>query len=152
MVFGPDGHLYVPGFDSNNVLRYDGQTGALIDEFISGIAQPRVVLFNPEGTRLLVSSWGSNRVFEYDAANGALIGQFGNPAPLPTGLSFAANGDLLIATDQVGQVSRRDPQTGAALANFISIGSTPLSSGTFILTIGQEQEPQAVEASTNDQY
>ncbi|MHC5931156.1 MAG: SMP-30/gluconolactonase/LRE family protein, partial [Nostoc sp.] len=33
-VFGPDGNLYVSGLNSNNVLRYDGKTGAFIDTFI----------------------------------------------------------------------------------------------------------------------
>ncbi|MHC5833686.1 MAG: SMP-30/gluconolactonase/LRE family protein, partial [Nostoc sp.] len=33
-IFGPDGNLYVSGLISNNVLRYDGKTGAFIDNFI----------------------------------------------------------------------------------------------------------------------
>jgi DNA-binding beta-propeller fold protein YncE len=152
MVFGPDGNLYVPGFNSNNVIRYNGQTGAFMDVFASNIAQPRTVLFSPDGSRMLVSSWGDNQVVEYDAATGALIGQFGNPAPSPSGIAYAANGDLLVATDQRGQVSRRDSQTGSTLSNFISNNSSPLSSGTFILTIGSEENPTPAEASTNDQY
>ena len=36
MVFGPDGNLYVSSGDSDEVLRYDGTTGAFIDSFASG--------------------------------------------------------------------------------------------------------------------
>ncbi len=35
LVFGPDGNLYVSGFGSDNVVRYDGKTGEFIDVFIS---------------------------------------------------------------------------------------------------------------------
>ena len=34
VVFGPDGNLYVSGSNSDNVVRYNGTTGAFIDEFI----------------------------------------------------------------------------------------------------------------------
>ena len=36
LLFGPDGNLYVTARDTNQVLRYDGTTGAFIDIFASG--------------------------------------------------------------------------------------------------------------------
>jgi hypothetical protein len=34
LVFGPDGNLYVGSFGSGGVFRYNGSTGAFIDDFI----------------------------------------------------------------------------------------------------------------------
>jgi secreted PhoX family phosphatase len=36
MLFGPDGNLYVASDSTDEVLRYDGVTGAFIDVFVSG--------------------------------------------------------------------------------------------------------------------
>jgi streptogramin lyase len=47
--FGPDGNLYVASFGSDQVLRYEGATGAFIDAFIpagiGGMDSPRFLLF-----------------------------------------------------------------------------------------------------------
>ena len=34
LVFGPDGNLYVGSTSNNNVLRFNGTTGAFIDTFV----------------------------------------------------------------------------------------------------------------------
>ncbi|MFQ5502716.1 MAG: hypothetical protein ACE5EQ_10515, partial [Phycisphaerae bacterium] len=36
LAFGPDGNLYVSNASTDEVLRYDGQTGVFIDVFASG--------------------------------------------------------------------------------------------------------------------
>ena len=62
--FGPDGMLYVASFLSDQILRYDGETGVFIDVFASGNAQPGGVngpsglLFGPDGA-LYVTTQGS---------------------------------------------------------------------------------------------
>ena len=33
-IFGPDGNLYISSRDDNRVVRYDGETGEFIDEFV----------------------------------------------------------------------------------------------------------------------
>ena len=38
-IFGPDGNLYVASFGTDEVLRYDGETGAFLDVFVSRVAQ-----------------------------------------------------------------------------------------------------------------
>lgn len=49
VIFGSDGELYVSGFVSDNVLRYDGLTGAFIDVIGSGagLDSPRLMAFVP---------------------------------------------------------------------------------------------------------
>src|SRR5262249_9087380 len=67
--FGPDGNLYVSSYGTNEVLRYQGpsgaQPGAFIDVFIpagdAGLFNPTGVTFGPDGN-LYVSSRATNSV------------------------------------------------------------------------------------------
>jgi DNA-binding beta-propeller fold protein YncE len=44
--FGPDGNFYVVSFFGNQVLKYDGATGAFLCVFIDGLDAPTYYLFN----------------------------------------------------------------------------------------------------------
>ncbi|MCE4554982.1 NHL repeat-containing protein [Pelomonas cellulosilytica] len=60
LVFGPDGNIYIAGNNNNNILRYDGDTGVLIDEFVppeSGrLDAPLSLVFGPPSVPEPVSS------------------------------------------------------------------------------------------------
>ncbi len=66
--FGPDGNLYVSSFRTNEILRFDGKTGAFLDVFASdnnkglgspnGLNGPNGLLFGPDGS-LYVTTQGS---------------------------------------------------------------------------------------------
>jgi len=66
--FGPDGNLYVSSFRTNQILRFDGKTGAFIDVFASdnnngfgslnSLNGPNGLLFGPDGS-LYVTTQGS---------------------------------------------------------------------------------------------
>src|SRR5262249_60383626 len=60
-------------------FRYDGTTGAVIDEFVplgSGmIANPTDLLFGPDGN-LYVASRRNSRVLRYDGTTGAFLDTF----------------------------------------------------------------------------
>jgi len=49
LLFGPDGNLYVGSWNTNKILRYNGQTGEFIDEFASGgeLLHPDGFVFGP---------------------------------------------------------------------------------------------------------
>lgn len=51
IAFGPDGNLYVASWYSASVLRFDGSTGAFLDEFVAsrsgGLSGPKAILFTP---------------------------------------------------------------------------------------------------------
>ncbi|NJN87790.1 MAG: PEP-CTERM sorting domain-containing protein [Leptolyngbyaceae cyanobacterium SL_7_1] len=66
--FGPDGNLYVASFRTNQILRFDGKTGAFLDVFASdnngglgtlnGLNGPNGLLFAPDGS-LYVTTEGT---------------------------------------------------------------------------------------------
>src|SRR3990170_1183036 len=71
--------LFVTSFNSNEVLRYDGTTGAFIDAFVTagsgGLDVPVGLVFGPDGN-LYVSSGSTNEVLRYDGTTGAFIDAF----------------------------------------------------------------------------
>jgi len=79
--FGPDGNLYVTAFSGHNVARFDGQTGAPIDNFVppgsGGLVNAAGLRFGPDAN-LYVADWGTDSVMRYD-------GQTGDPLPGPNG-------------------------------------------------------------------
>jgi secreted PhoX family phosphatase len=65
--FGPDGNFYVSSFLTDEIVRFDGKTGAFIDVFAAApktdrqsgqLNGPNGLLFTPDG-RLLVTTQGS---------------------------------------------------------------------------------------------
>ena len=50
--FGPDGNLYVASFGTNQVLRFDGQSGLFTDVFVAagnGLSGPTAIRFQIPG-------------------------------------------------------------------------------------------------------
>ncbi len=78
-VFDGDGNLLVPSYYTNNVLRYNGTTGAFIDAFVpfgsGALSGPEGLSFGPDGN-LYVVSQGTESVLRYDGATGAFIDAF----------------------------------------------------------------------------
>jgi hypothetical protein len=115
LVFGPDGNLYVADTVGSAVRRYNGTTGAFIDDFIPGGAMsvllnqfPSDLIFDQPG-RLLVANLGASfnpndppnlhgNVMTFNAMTGAFIENFATdilgasqiatftPIPEPTSL------------------------------------------------------------------
>ncbi len=69
--------LFVSSSFTDQVLRYDGTTGAFIDIFASGggLDGPRSLVFGPDGS-LYVASFLTNQVLRYDGTTGAFIDAF----------------------------------------------------------------------------
>ncbi len=71
--------LYVTSFNSSQVLRYNGATGAFTDAFVTagsgGLDAPEGLVFRPDGS-LYVVSLGNNQVLRYNGTTGAFTDAF----------------------------------------------------------------------------
>ena len=128
MDFGADGNLYITSSNSGKVLRFDGTTGAFIDEFVSsGLNFPLGLTFGPDGD-LYVASQGSDGVLKFDGVTGILDATFNAP---PTGntedITFGPDGNLYVSSLSNG-VFRLNGTTGALIDNFVMINAGGLSS------------------------
>ncbi len=126
MAIGPDGNLYVASFNNNNILRYDGITGAFIDEFVSsglgGLNGPDAgMAFGPDGN-LYVPSYNNNRVLVYNGTTGAFIKIFADAnsgISKPRTVLFRSDGRVLVSNEGNSTIRQFDA-TGSFLGTFAS--------------------------------
>ena len=103
--FGPDGNLWVVNYDDDNVTRYNGTTGAYIDEIISpqsgGINGPVSIDFINEDTLVIATQLGTDGIYRFNANTGAFIDLLITPlnepdvvlvAPVPDCIEICDNG------------------------------------------------------------
>lgn len=136
MTVGPDGHLYVPSFWTNQVKRYSLADGSYLGNFPlaagSGLFRPRTVAFGPNGW-IYVTSEGNDRVLVFDATSGAFVKALVIDDPLtpanetggldaPTGLAFGPDGKLYVASGNTDSVLRYDATSGAFVDVFVAPG------------------------------
>ncbi|MEZ6035660.1 MAG: cadherin-like domain-containing protein [Planctomycetaceae bacterium] len=128
MDFGADGNLYVASSGTGKVLRFDGTTGAFIDEFIStGLSFPLGLTFGPDGD-LYVASQGSQGVLKFDSVTGVLDASFNAPSTGSTeDITFGPDGNLYVSSISDGVV-RLNGTTGAFIDNFVALGTGGLTS------------------------
>lgn len=101
--------LLVTSFHTNNVLRYDGETGAFVGVFAAGggLLNPGGLEYGPDG-KLYVAGLNSDNVLRYNGQTGEFIGVFASGGgldspedvtfiPEPGVLSLFVLGLMLIA-------------------------------------------------------
>ena len=78
-VFGADGNLYLTSRSTDEVLRYNGTTGAFMNAFVpdsaGGLDSPRELVFGPDG-HLYVASFDTDEVLP-SASDGDRLDQVG---------------------------------------------------------------------------
>lgn len=130
-IFGPDGNLYVASFDNDQVLRYNGTTGAFIDVFVTaasgGLNGPdNGTIFGPDG-HLYVPSYFGNQVLRFDGTSGAFLNVFvgvGSAAsamrnPRTVLFRYGCN-DVMVNNELGGRVQRYNAATGVWIDRFIA--------------------------------
>lgn len=135
--------LYVTNVGPDEVLRYDFNTGAFIDKFVSGhsggLSRARGLAFGPDGN-LYVASELNDRILRYDGRTGAFIDVFvavgSGGLNRPTGLTFGPDSNLyVLSRSSSGQreVLRFDGKSGAFIDTFIPAGRGGLGSAGCLL-------------------
>ena len=175
VLFGPHDHnLYVstgefagPG-QLKGVLRYDGDTGAFIDNFAVGgnLASPRGIIFGPDGNlyvadrKFIGQDWQlEGRVARFDGTTGAYLGDFvplgsgglSVPTQLVFGPSVEDSGrlDLYVVSTGTDSVLRYDGTTGAFLGEFVASGSGGLQ-GPVTMTFGPDGDLYVADFYSSD--
>jgi len=128
VVIGDDGHVYVVSRGTNSVKRYDGTSGAYIDDFAStGLVDPIGLVFQPapppaEGD-LLVVEQGMDRIRRYHPVTGNLVGDFATGLNEPTVMTIGPDFNVYVGNAGDNTVLQLNGQTGAVLGTFVSSGS-----------------------------
>ena len=175
VLFGPhDHHLYVstgefggPG-QLKGVLRYDGNTGAFIDNFAVGgnLASPRGIIFGPDGNlyvadrKYIGQGWQlEGRVARFDGTTGAYLGDFiplgSGGLSVPTQLVFgpsvedAGRLDLYVVSTGTDSVLRYDGTTGSFLGEFVASATGGLE-GPVNMTFGPDGDLYVADFYSTD--
>jgi sugar lactone lactonase YvrE len=149
VIFGTDHNLYVcgglepdRGTGHQDVLRYNGATGAFIDDFADDnlALSPRSVLFGPDGDLYVANgsaSVPSLGVLRFNGTTGAFMDSFVAPGSGgisdPNGMVFGPDGqndgklDLYVNDVFENAVFRYDGTTGAFKSIFVGSGSGGLA-------------------------
>jgi streptogramin lyase len=136
ITFGPDGNVYAT--TGNNIQRFDGKSGAFIDNFVPccppELFDSQGLRFGPDGNLYVVSTpiptYPMGNVVKYDGKTGALLGTFssGTSPSLPHDLVFGPDGNLYVGSVIDGRILRYNGQTGSFMGAFVSTGSDGLDS------------------------
>jgi streptogramin lyase len=112
---GATSDLLVDSSGTNQILRYDGVTGAFKGVFASGngLSGTEELTYGPDGN-LYVSNATGKDVLRFNGQTGAFLGVFasGGGLSVPIGLTFGPDKNLYVA-DNNNKVIRYDGTTGA---------------------------------------
>jgi len=127
--YAGDQYLLVSNREGRNILRYDAQTGAFVDELVAadsgGMVVPYGMTLGPDHN-LYVTSWSNDTfpasnpvVLKFDSNSGEYLGTFASASGMsaPADLVFGPDGNLYV-TDAGGKVFRFDGTTGASMGIF----------------------------------
>jgi subtilisin-like proprotein convertase family protein/sugar lactone lactonase YvrE len=111
MDFGPDGNLYATDWAGDRVQRFNGATGAWIDDFVSpatsgGLDNPSGLAFGPDGDLYVVSIMNA-KVMRYDGATGYFSEAItGGGMDGPNDVVFGSDNNLYVSDFETHSVLR----------------------------------------------
>ncbi|HFA47923.1 MAG TPA: hypothetical protein ENJ95_02765 [Bacteroidetes bacterium] len=120
-----DGQLMVADM-GGNILRFDQNTGALIDTFIKGLNTPKEMLVGDDGW-LYVSDETLGEIRKYSLVTGAYIETLATGLNSPNGMILGPDGYLYLNNKSRDEVLKIDPVTGSSTV-FVASGTGGLDS------------------------
>ncbi|MEM7468101.1 MAG: DUF4347 domain-containing protein, partial [Pseudomonadota bacterium] len=125
---GPDGGLYVTGFGSHNIYRYDSD-GTNGTEFVTaasgGLNSPSRIAFGADGL-LYVTSFGTDQILRYDGSTGGFVDVFADASDGlndPDGLTFGPDGQLYVSNAGSNTIFRIDLATQIVDGTFNAVNA-----------------------------
>ncbi len=131
MAMGPDGQLYVPGYDSDNILKVNPNTGTTSQFIPSGafnLDRPRSILFLAD--RMLVTAWGNQAILSFDF-NGQLLDTVVSGFPGAAGMVMDGPDHILVTSDTLSTV-RRYRLSDFSFETVVPARSGGLAGATFV--------------------
>jgi hypothetical protein len=131
LLFMPGGDLLVAYQGSNDIVRFNGTTGAYVGVFTSGktLSVPRAMAFGPGGNLYVNSQTGENtsEIDRFDGSTGVFKDVFvasgSGGMDDPQGLVFGPDGNLYVGEPATNSVLRFNGGTGAFMGNFVATDS-----------------------------
>jgi sugar lactone lactonase YvrE len=124
--YAADYYLLVTSQGTDSVERYDGVTGAYIDQMVlpgaGGLDAPRNLAISPHDGNLYVSSLLTSSVKRFNYGTGVYISDFVTGRTDANVMRFGPDGDLYVATNRDSQIYRYNGTTGVLAGGFLTGG------------------------------
>ena len=121
LAFDNTGNLYVSDSGTNQILKFNSNTGQYLGVFAQGggLSSPNALAFGPDGNLYVASG---NKVLEFNGQTGAAIGTFASGHGLSgaTGLTFGPDHNLYVSSPGSNAVLEFNGGTGAFSKTFAS--------------------------------
>ncbi|MCP4340448.1 MAG: DUF4347 domain-containing protein [Desulfobulbaceae bacterium] len=122
-VVGPDGNYYVPGYKSNNIVRFDAD-GSYLGVFTAAAEFdiPTGLAWGADGN-LYVANYGNDNILRFDTA-GTFLDYWGgaNSVLGPTDVAFGLDGDLYVTSYDDNKLVKFDAATGGTPTTVLASG------------------------------
>jgi DNA-binding beta-propeller fold protein YncE len=126
-----DVSLLVTNAGTQQVLRFDGATGAYLGVFAQDNGTVSGLGYGPDNN-LYVSNLSSQTVEQFNGTTGAFLSTFVGPSSgldFPHDLTFGPDGNLYVASGETDSVRRYNGTTGAFIGTFASGGGLSRPTG-----------------------
>jgi DNA-binding beta-propeller fold protein YncE len=127
MAIGDDGDIYVSARNLNQVMRFDGDTGAFVSIVAGFVYDPEGIAFGPDGN-LYVAEYQGDEVSRHSTGGdwlGIFVGDFWLDGPMD--VEFDEAGDLYVVNYLQDSVEVFDGQTGALLRAMQGVPDQPFA-------------------------
>ncbi len=143
MAMGPDGQLYVPGYDSDSILRVDpnsSSTNQFVPSGAFSLDRPRSLLFLSD--RILVTAWGNQAIWSF-SLNGQFLEAVVSGFPGAAGMIMDGPDHILVTSDTLSTV-RRYRLSDFSFETLVPSRSGGLAGATFVYRIQKKRTVQAI--------